>query len=43
MGNEITAVQILGRRMAGAVLLIQALGGGWTADELPSPKAASEP
>jgi NodT family efflux transporter outer membrane factor (OMF) lipoprotein len=41
--DEITAVQIHGRRMAAAVLLIQALGGGWTVDELPSAKAASEP
>ena len=43
LNDEITAVQLLGRRMAAAVLLIQALGGGWTADELPSPKAASAP
>jgi NodT family efflux transporter outer membrane factor (OMF) lipoprotein len=43
LNDEITAVQIHGRRMAAAVLLIQALGGGWTVDELPSAKAASEP
>ena len=43
LNDEITAVQLHGRRMAAAVLLIQALGGGWTADELPSPKAASAP
>jgi NodT family efflux transporter outer membrane factor (OMF) lipoprotein len=36
--NEITAIQIRGRRMAAAVLLVQALGGGWTAAELPSPQ-----
>jgi NodT family efflux transporter outer membrane factor (OMF) lipoprotein len=41
--DEITAVQIHGRRMAAAVLLIQALGGGWISDELPSPNAASAP
>ena len=35
--DEITAIQILGRRMAAAVLLVQALGGGWTAADLPSP------
>ena len=35
--DEITAIQIRGRRMAAAVLLVQALGGGWTAAELPSP------
>jgi hypothetical protein len=27
--DEITAVNILGRRMADAVKLVQALGGGW--------------
>ena len=35
--DEVTAIQIRGRRMAAAVLLIQALGGGWQATELPSP------
>ena len=34
--DEVTAIQIRGRRMAAAVLLVQALGGGWTATELPS-------
>jgi NodT family efflux transporter outer membrane factor (OMF) lipoprotein len=34
--DEITAIQIRGRRMAAAVLLVQALGGGWQATELPS-------
>jgi outer membrane protein TolC len=34
--DEVTAIQIRGRRMAAAVLLIQALGGGWQAAELPS-------
>jgi len=29
--------------MAAAVLLIQALGGGWTAEDLPTPSAASAP
>jgi outer membrane protein TolC len=29
--DEVTAVDILGRRMANTVLLIQALGGGWDA------------
>jgi NodT family efflux transporter outer membrane factor (OMF) lipoprotein len=36
--DEVTAIQIRGRRMAAAVLLVQALGGGWTAGELPSPQ-----
>jgi NodT family efflux transporter outer membrane factor (OMF) lipoprotein len=38
LADEVTAVQILGRRMAAAVLLIQALGGGWDAASLPSAK-----
>jgi outer membrane protein TolC len=33
--DEVTAVNILGRRMANAVLLIQALGGGWDRTDLP--------
>jgi len=36
LSNEVTAVQILGRRMTANVLLIQALGGGWEASDLPS-------
>ena len=35
LGNQVTAVNILGRRMANTVLLIQALGGGWDRSELP--------
>ncbi len=33
--DEVTAVNILGRRMADTVLLIQALGGGWNRSSLP--------
>jgi NodT family efflux transporter outer membrane factor (OMF) lipoprotein len=33
--DEVTAVNILGRRMADTVLLIQALGGGWDRSSLP--------
>jgi NodT family efflux transporter outer membrane factor (OMF) lipoprotein len=33
--DEVTAVNILGRRMASAVLLIEALGGGWDKTDLP--------
>lgn len=33
--NEVTGVNILGRRMASTVLLVQALGGGWDASQLP--------
>ena len=43
LADEVTSVQILGRRMAAAVLLIQALGGGWTVDQLPTAKQATEP
>ena len=35
LSDEVTAVNILGRRMASAVYLIQALGGGWDRTELP--------
>ncbi len=34
--DEVTAVNILGRRMTSAVLLIQALGGGWDRSSLPA-------
>jgi outer membrane protein TolC len=36
LADEVTAVNILGRRMANTVLLIQALGGGWDRSSLPS-------
>jgi len=35
LSDEVTAVNILGRRMADSVLLIQALGGGWDRSTLP--------
>jgi NodT family efflux transporter outer membrane factor (OMF) lipoprotein len=35
LADEVTAVNILGRRLANAVLLIQALGGGWDRSSLP--------
>jgi outer membrane protein TolC len=35
LSDEVTAVNILGRRMASAVQLIQALGGGWDRTSLP--------
>jgi NodT family efflux transporter outer membrane factor (OMF) lipoprotein len=40
--NETSAVQILGRRMTAAGLLIQALGGGWNVAGLPSVKDVTE-
>jgi NodT family efflux transporter outer membrane factor (OMF) lipoprotein len=42
LANEITAVQILGRRMTAAVLLIEALGGGWSDADLPSAKDVTQ-
>jgi NodT family efflux transporter outer membrane factor (OMF) lipoprotein len=36
LSDEVTAVNILGRRMASAVLLIEALGGGWDRSDLPN-------
>ena len=35
LSDEVTSVNILGRRMASAVLLIEALGGGWDHSALP--------
>ncbi len=36
LANERIAIDILGRRMAASVLLIKAIGGGWSSAELPS-------
>ena len=36
LSDEVTAVNILGRRMASAVQLIEALGGGWDRSSLPA-------
>jgi NodT family efflux transporter outer membrane factor (OMF) lipoprotein len=36
LSDELTEVNILGRRMASAVLLIQAIGGGWDRGSLPN-------
>ena len=35
LSDEVSAVNILGRRMVDAVTLVQALGGGWNSSELP--------
>jgi NodT family efflux transporter outer membrane factor (OMF) lipoprotein len=40
--NEIAAVQILGRRMTAAVLLVEALGGGWNVNGLPSAQEVTQ-
>jgi outer membrane protein TolC len=36
LSDELTAVNILGRRMASAVFLIEAIGGGWDRSSLPT-------
>jgi NodT family efflux transporter outer membrane factor (OMF) lipoprotein len=36
LSDEITAVNLLGRRMVDAVTLVQALGGGWDRSSLPA-------
>jgi NodT family efflux transporter outer membrane factor (OMF) lipoprotein len=35
LSDEVTAVNLLTRRMAASVLLIKALGGGWSASQIP--------
>jgi NodT family efflux transporter outer membrane factor (OMF) lipoprotein len=42
LSDEVTAVNILGRRMANTVLLIQALGGGWDPSTLPQPQCCGK-
>ena len=36
LADERVAVDILGRRMTASVALVEALGGGWTAGDLPT-------
>jgi NodT family efflux transporter outer membrane factor (OMF) lipoprotein len=43
LNNQIAAINILGRRMTAAVLLIKALGGGWSASTLPPVDSRPEP
>jgi len=42
LSNEVTSVNLLGRRMASTVLLIEALGGGWDASQLPTNLSAKD-
>jgi multidrug efflux pump subunit AcrB len=41
--NQVSAVQILQRRMTAAVQLILALGGGWRVTSLPTPQDVRKP
>jgi len=36
LSNESTAIALLGRRLAASVNLVQAMGGGWAADQIPA-------
>lgn len=36
LNNEVSAVSVLGQRLVAAVTLVQALGGGWNATDLPA-------
>jgi NodT family efflux transporter outer membrane factor (OMF) lipoprotein len=38
LSNELTAVQLKTRRMTASVSLVQALGGGWNASQVPTPE-----
>ena len=42
LGNEITALNVQGQRMTAAVLLIEALGGGWDASALSTNEQLSQ-
>jgi NodT family efflux transporter outer membrane factor (OMF) lipoprotein len=42
LSDEVMAVNLLGRRMANTVLLIQALGGGWDRSTLPQPQCCGK-
>ena len=41
LANQRTAIGIRARRMSASVLLIKALGGGWSVTDLPSEKAVA--
>ena len=42
LSNEVTAVNLLTRRMNSTVLLIKALGGGWDVSKLPQVTARGQ-
>jgi NodT family efflux transporter outer membrane factor (OMF) lipoprotein len=41
LADEVTAVNILTRRMTASVLLVKAVGGGWNASQIPSLRTAN--
>jgi NodT family efflux transporter outer membrane factor (OMF) lipoprotein len=43
LGADVTAVTLLTRRLTASVLLIEALGGGWNASQLPTSQAVAAP
>jgi outer membrane protein TolC len=36
LGNQLTAINLLTRQLTSSVLLVEALGGGWTENDLPN-------
>ncbi|MGA2936105.1 MAG: efflux transporter outer membrane subunit [Syntrophobacteraceae bacterium] len=42
LNDELTAVNVLGRRLNADVLLVEALGGGWSTSDLPSDKVVGQ-
>ena len=36
LNNRLTEIGVLARRFSASVLLVKALGGGWTRDDLPN-------
>jgi outer membrane protein TolC len=42
LNDELTSINVLGRRLSANVLLVQALGGGWTTADLASDKVVCE-
>jgi outer membrane protein TolC len=43
LGADVTAQTLLTRRLTASVLLIEALGGGWNASQLPSKQEVTAP
>jgi len=42
LNDELTSINVLGRRLNANVLLVQALGGGWSTADLPSDKVVGQ-